>query len=550
MTAPYPATTPTGSAPNTPARRRGRDLLGPVEGLQPAHPLQVGRRDGLAGPVDRAGHHQGRGRSAASAATSPATSTSTPTGNLYLATGDNTPASAPGANGFAPEQRRARDQPRLRLAPRRRQHERPARQDPADHVQDDGTYTIPDGQPVPAGNRPDASRDLRDGRCATRSASTSTRRPAALTWGDYGPDAGARRPASAARWATSSGTRPPSTSPLNGGWPYCTGRTASTTTTGTSRRSTPRGCSSTAPAAPRTPRAGTPAWSSCRAAAPADLYYGDNDDAPAVARADRLRAGGGQGPMGGPVYHYDADEPVDDEVPGVLGRQGVLRPSSPRTTSPRSRRSGRTAPVDHIEHFLPNAALTTDGSRSRTARSTSSSVPTARSTCSTTATASSAPNPDAGLYRIDYAAGNKAPQAQTSPRRSVGQRAPLTVDFRRRRHRPTPTSGALTYEWDFDGNGTFDATGVRHQPHLHGGRQYTARCGSPTAGGGRPDLGRRSAWATSPRSWRHTAGTARSSTGARRCRSRSRSPTPRTARPTAPGCRGPSASATTRTPTR
>ena len=30
------------------------------------------------------------------------TSTSTPTGNVYLSTGDNTPASTPGANGFAP----------------------------------------------------------------------------------------------------------------------------------------------------------------------------------------------------------------------------------------------------------------------------------------------------------------------------------------------------------------------------------------------------------------------------------------------------------------
>ncbi|WP_418608218.1 PQQ-dependent sugar dehydrogenase [Georgenia sp. SUBG003] len=44
-----------------PARRRRRFLLGPVEGLQPAHPRQVGRRGAGARPQHRAGHPQGRG---------------------------------------------------------------------------------------------------------------------------------------------------------------------------------------------------------------------------------------------------------------------------------------------------------------------------------------------------------------------------------------------------------------------------------------------------------------------------------------------------------
>ena len=61
MTAPYPTTTPTGSAPNTLPAGADDVLLGPVEGLQPALPLQVGRRDRHARPGDRAGDHQGRG---------------------------------------------------------------------------------------------------------------------------------------------------------------------------------------------------------------------------------------------------------------------------------------------------------------------------------------------------------------------------------------------------------------------------------------------------------------------------------------------------------
>ena len=44
MTAPYPATTPTGSAPNSLPGRCRRVVLGPVEGLQPAQPIQVERR--------------------------------------------------------------------------------------------------------------------------------------------------------------------------------------------------------------------------------------------------------------------------------------------------------------------------------------------------------------------------------------------------------------------------------------------------------------------------------------------------------------------------
>ncbi len=58
MTPPYVETTPTGSAPNTLPAGPDRRLLGPVEGLQPALPVQVGRQQ--ARPDHRAGHHQGR----------------------------------------------------------------------------------------------------------------------------------------------------------------------------------------------------------------------------------------------------------------------------------------------------------------------------------------------------------------------------------------------------------------------------------------------------------------------------------------------------------
>ena len=102
MTAPYPATTPTGSAPNCLPAGADRGVLGPVEGLQPADALQVGRRGQRPGHGDRAGHHQGRGSSAASAATSPVTSTSTPTATSTSRRATTPPLAPPGPTASPP----------------------------------------------------------------------------------------------------------------------------------------------------------------------------------------------------------------------------------------------------------------------------------------------------------------------------------------------------------------------------------------------------------------------------------------------------------------
>ena len=55
-----------------------------------------------AGPGDRAEDHEGRRSTAARAATSPATSTSTSDNNLWLVTGDDTPAGGGNSGGFRP----------------------------------------------------------------------------------------------------------------------------------------------------------------------------------------------------------------------------------------------------------------------------------------------------------------------------------------------------------------------------------------------------------------------------------------------------------------
>ena len=228
--------------------------------------------------------------------------------------------------------------------------------------------------------------------CATRSASTSTRRPTRSTWGDYGPDAGAPPTPSAARWATSSGRPRPSPSRST-----AAGRTAPATNVQLQRvelrHGDARARSSTAPPARRTTRAGTPVWPTVPPATAGDALLRRQQHPPAVARADRLRPGRRPGPDGRPGLPLRRRQPVDDEVPGVLGQQGVLRRVLAGLPRGVRRRSGPTARSTTSRTSCRTPRSRRTASRSPTARSTSSSGLTGRSTCSTTATASSGPTP-------------------------------------------------------------------------------------------------------------------------------------------------------------
>ena len=115
--------------PATPRPTAPRPQFAPWQGLQPAVPVQAGRRR-HARPRERAGDPAGRRPTAASAATSAATSTSTPHGNLYLSTGDDTNPFA--SDGYAPIDERADRNPAFDAQRTVGQHQRPARQAAAD----------------------------------------------------------------------------------------------------------------------------------------------------------------------------------------------------------------------------------------------------------------------------------------------------------------------------------------------------------------------------------------------------------------------------------
>ncbi|NGN63951.1 carbohydrate-binding protein [Streptomyces sp. A7024] len=65
-------------------------------------------------------------------------------------------------------------------------------------------------------------------------------------------------------------------------------------------------------------------------------------------------------------------------------------------------------------------------------------------------------NSDSGLYRIDYAQGKRTPVVKATASATNGP-VPLKVDFSSE-GTSDPDGDSLTYEWDFDGNGTFDST--------------------------------------------------------------------------------------------
>ncbi len=70
-----------------------------------------------------------------------------------------------------------------------------------------------------------------------------------------------------------------------------------------------------------------------------------------------------------------------------------------------------------------------------------------------------ASNDDAGIYRIDYVEGNRAPVVRASLSTDSGK-LPLTVHFDASAS-TDPDGDALTYSWDFTGDGTPDATGAK-----------------------------------------------------------------------------------------
>lgn len=370
-------------------------------------------------------------------------------GNLYAATGDNTDPFA--SDGFAPidegEGRRAWDAQGtsgntndlrgkvLRITP-----------------QDDGTYTVPEGNLFAPGTdrtRPEIYA------MGMRNPFRITTDPlsGALMVADYGPDA---RQAVAGRGPEGTVEYTRITEAGNFGWPYCTGNnTPFNDYDFTTRTSGPAfDCDALVNDSPN-----NTGLRELPPAQPATVWYAYS----ASAEFPELGTGGG-GPMSGPVYDYDPKNTYRTKFPEYFEGKWLNYELTRRWFKTFSfQREGQTfsdprfAPVAAGDlqsvngvfadmewnqpfdaDFGPDGALYVIdfGLGSGTGRGGS--------------------NEGAGIYRIDYVGDGRLPDAKITTDRDNGS-APLTVAFSSAGS-GLPGEQPVTYAWDFDGNGSTDST--------------------------------------------------------------------------------------------
>ncbi|MEN8654438.1 ThuA domain-containing protein [Streptomyces sp. 21So2-11] len=387
-------------------------------------------------------------------------------GNLYVGTGDNTDPFA--SDGFAPvderEGRRAWDAQGtsgntndlrgkvLRIAP-----------------QTDGTYTVPEGNLFAPGTdktRPEIYA------MGMRNPFRITTDPlsGALMVADYGPDARQAKPDRGPE-GTVEYTRV--TKAGNFGWPYCIGNNTpfneydfATQTSGAKFD-----CGALVNDSPN-----NTGLRELPPAQPATVWHGYS----ASAEFPEVGTGGG-GPMSGPVYDYDPANPYRTKFPEYfegkwlnyeLTRQWFkafsFQQKDQTFTDPRfpPAKAGELQSINGVfgdmkwnqpfdADFGPDGAMYVIdfGLGSGTGRGGS--------------------NEGAGIYRIDYVADGRLPDAKVTASPDSGP-SPLTVKFSSAGS-GLPGGKPVTYAWDFDGNGSTDSTEANPSHMYRTKGRFTAR---------------------------------------------------------------------------
>ena len=404
-------------------------------------------------------------------------------GNLYLGTGDNTPASTPGANGFAPNNDAPGMNPGL--------DSRRGAGNTNDlrgkilriSVQEDGSYTIPEGNLFPEGTEQTRPEIFVMG---VRNPFKIDVDPVTdiLSWGDYGPDATAAVAAGAGRgpmgyveWnAVSTDT------PINAGWPYVHAD---------NKAYNNWDFATATPGEFYDPEAlvNDSRWNTglaeLPAAVPANAWYGDNPGDQPFDEFVNFGSGSGQGPMGGPIYHFDPELDSDAKLPEYWDGKAFMGEFSQDYIAAITF-DHESLEVEAVEDFLPNADLTNAGQPPHDNPMDIEIGPDGSMYVIEYGDGFFRANPDAGLYRIAYAEGNKSPQAAFTATPISSSSAPLTVEFDASAS-VDPDGDAITYDWDFDGDGTFDAEGVEASFTYEELGLYTARL-RVTDEGGRTSL--------------------------------------------------------------
>ncbi|HTJ32127.1 MAG TPA: PQQ-dependent sugar dehydrogenase [Dactylosporangium sp.] len=351
-------------------------------------------------------------------------------GNLYLTTGDDTNPFE--SASYAPIDERTNRNPQYD-AQRSAANSNDLRGKLLRiHPNTDGTYSIPAGNmfaPGTAKTRPEIyAMGFRN------PFRMSVDKPTGVVYlGDYGPDAGVTDP-----------NRGPNgqvefdrvTGPGFYGWPYCTG----TNTTSETYNEWDFAANVTGP---KYNCAGGPTNNSFRntglttlpAAKASWIRYGGDAGSPPEF------GGGSESPMGGPVYRYNASLNSAVKFPqsldgnffaGEYGRKWIKPVKINADGSP-----GEISTFPWAGTQVMDMAFGPDGALYVLDYGTGSN--------------------NQALYRVEYiGGGNRAPIAKITADKTSGPN-PLTVNFSSAGS-SDPEGGALTYAWDFDGNGTTDST--------------------------------------------------------------------------------------------
>jgi cytochrome c len=296
----------------------------------------------------------------------------------------------------------------------------------------DGSYTIPAGNLFAAGQmgtRPEVyAMGFRNPFRFAVDRSTGW-----VYLGDYGPDAGAasatRGPAGQVEFNLIKG-------PGNYGWPYCTGKNDAYNdydfATGTSGAKFD--CAA--------PKNTSPNNTGLIDLPPAQSAWIAYDNCSIVAFGC-----GSESPMGGPTYHYDASNPSTTKFPSYFDGKNFAYEFGRAWIKTLS--GGADGSMPAVETFfadfgfkqLINIEFGPDGSLY---------VLDYGSGGYFTGDVNSA------VYRIDYVSGQRSPLAVASADKTSGP-APLTVQFSSEAS-IDPDGAAVTFAWDFDGDGTTDST--------------------------------------------------------------------------------------------
>lgn len=167
--------------------------------------------------------------------------------------------------------------------------------------------------------------------------------------------------------------------------------------------------------------------------------YGPSENFPELGQ-------GGSGPMGGPVYNYDPDNPSETKFPEYFDGAGFLYEWTRNYV--KEVRWDENEELLKINDFLSSAKFNKPMDMTF--------GPDGSLYVLEWGSAFGGGNSDSGLYRIDYSQGKRSPVAKATASATNGP-VPLAVDFSSEGSRD-PDGDSLSFEWDFDGDGTFDST--------------------------------------------------------------------------------------------